>query len=88
MTHYGTKPSIGAELVPQSVKITNMSKTLASANIGDMKGTKHEKLEEELATHIGQLNVIKAAATDEVINVSTVHYYCIIYSTDVFSFFS
>lgn len=84
MPHYGTKPSIGAELVPQSVKITNKNKTLATVNIKEMRGTKHKKLEEELATHIRQLNVINATATDGVFNVSTVHYYCIKYSTYVF----
>jgi hypothetical protein len=68
------------------VKIKNKSKTLASANIKQMGGTKHEKLEEELATHIKQLNVINATAIDEVINVSTVHYCRIKYSTYVFSF--
>jgi hypothetical protein len=31
------------------VKITNNSKTVESANIKDMEGTKYEKLEEELA---------------------------------------
>jgi len=56
----------------QSVKITNKRKTLASANIKEKRGTRHEKLEEELATPIRQLNVRNVTATDEVINVSTV----------------
>jgi hypothetical protein len=43
--------------VPQSVKITEKNKTLASANIKEMTGTKYGNLEEELATHIRQLNV-------------------------------
>jgi len=71
------------------VKITNKSKTLASANIKEMRGTKYEKLEEELATPIRQLNVRNATATDEIINVSTesiAHYYSIKYSIDVLSF--
>lgn len=89
MPHYGTKPSVGAELVSQLVKITNKSKNLASANMKEKRGTRHEKLEEELATPIRQLNVRNATTTDEVINVSTVrtaHYYCTKYSTDMFSF--
>ena len=86
MSHYGKKPSVGAEVVPQSVNITDKNKTLASANIKEMRGAKYEKLEEELATHIRQLNVRNATATDAVINVSAVCYYRIKYSTDVFSF--
>jgi hypothetical protein len=84
LPHYGTKPSVGAELVPQPVKVTNKSKILASANIKEMRDTKHEKLEEELSIHIKQLNDGKEKATYDVINVSTVHYYFIKYSTDVF----
>jgi len=75
--------------VPKSVKITNKSKTLAIANIKEEKGNRYEKLEEELATPIRQLNVRNASATDEVINVNTVrtaHCYCTKYSSNVFSF--
>ena len=66
MPHYGAIPSsVGAELVPHSVNITIKSKNLASAKIKEIRSTKHEKLEEELATHTRQLNVKNATATDE-----------------------
>jgi hypothetical protein len=68
------------------VKVTNKCKILASANIKEMRDAKHEELEEELAIHIRQLNVRNATTTYEVMNVSTVHYYFIKYSDDVFSF--
>jgi hypothetical protein len=62
--YHRTNPSISAVIVTHSVKKWEI---IVSANIKNMKGAKHKKLEKALAKCIRQLNDKNAEETDEVI---------------------